>query len=327
MERAYLRSHTRSLTWIKFSPRGRRRMTVSPSAGFCYRIAQPPQAVRSDHGTVSASGDGMRQRAGDKQDDREPSMRMDHHLIDHWQDRADRVMVERIVIGTGYTAVTTSDGGIGLAATGIASHDGRRDVADFEHRPAADLLHQLAGTDPEGRMMALAMVNALNHQDAQRLPDDPQNTVLCDRFNLLGGARVAMVGYFPPLVRLLESHGAPLMIIDAAKGIGDAKTFYDHLRGGADVLLMTATTIINRTTEAILTHAGPDLQTVLLGPSTPMVPDVFTHLPVHMLAGSAITDRDQALDVVRHGGGARDLKPCSRKVYQLIDPNRPATRR
>lgn len=249
------------------------------------------------------------------------TMQVDHHLIDHWQDRADRVMVDRVVIGLGYTAVTTSDGGIGVAATDMPPHGGRcsrHDGRDFEARPAADLLRQLAGTDSAGRTMALALVNALNHQEAQRLPDDPRNTVLCDRFNLLSGARVAMVGYFPPLVRLLESHSVPLAVIDRAKGIGNRKAFYDHLRGAADVLLMTATTLINRTTEAILAHAGPDLQTVLLGPSTPMIPDVFTHLPIHMLAGTAITDRAQALKVVRHGGGARALKPFSRKVFQLI---------
>jgi uncharacterized protein len=46
-----------------------------------------------------------------------------------------------------------------------------------------------------------------------------------------------------------------------------------------------------------------------------MLPEIFDHLPIHMLAGSAITDRTEALKVVRHGGGTHALKPFSRKIY------------
>jgi hypothetical protein len=38
-----------------------------------------------------------------------------------------------------------------------------------------------------------------------------------------------------------------------------------------------------------------------------------------MLAGTAIVDSQLALKVVRHGGGARALKPVSHKVYCLTD--------
>lgn len=127
-----------------------------------------------------------------------------------------------------------------------------------------------------------------------------------------------MVGYFPPLVRLLEEHQVPLSVIDNAKGVGDKKTFYSQLDGWADVLLMTATTIINSSTETLLSHVGSKVKTVLLGPTTPMIPGAFTHLPIHMLAGSVITDPGQALKIVRHGGGARSLKNVTRKVFCLI---------
>jgi uncharacterized protein (DUF4213/DUF364 family) len=36
-----------------------------------------------------------------------------------------------------------------------------------------------------------------------------------------------------------------------------------------------------------------------------MIPEAFAHLPVHMLAGSAITDPQRALKIVRHSGGTR----------------------
>jgi uncharacterized protein (DUF4213/DUF364 family) len=112
-----------------------------------------------------------------------------------------------------------------------------------------------------------------------------------------------MVGYFPPLVHRLEKENVSLSVVDDARGMGDKKTFYKQLDGWADVLLITATSILNNSTETILSQAGPDLKIVLLGPSTPMIPEAFAHLPVHMLAGSAITDPQRALKIVRHSGG------------------------
>ena len=103
----------------------------------------------------------------------------------------------------------------------------------------------------------------MNHKQALDLPDDPGNTVLFDHFSILSGARVAMVGYFPPLVRLLEEKNVPLSVIDDAKVLGEKKTFYHQLEGWADVLLITATSILNNSTEFILSHAGPEVKTEL----------------------------------------------------------------
>lgn len=249
-------------------------------------------------------------------------MLLNQRLFDSVCDAAGRAVVEQVTIGLGYTAVTTSDGGVGIAATGVAvddDHAGNMDLADYEGRPAMDLLPGIQAPDPMLRTMSLALINALNHGRAITLPEDSKNRVLFERFNILGGARVAMVGYFPPLVRLLEKNQIPLSVIDDARGIGDKKAFEGQLADWADVLLLTATSIVNGTLEELLAHAGPRLKTVILGPSTPMLPDAFAHLPVHMLAGTAITDRSGALKVVRHGGGTRALKPFSRKIYWCID--------
>ena len=252
-------------------------------------------------------------------------MELNQKLFDCMAPNAEGVVVDQVTLGLGYTAVTTVQGDVGIAATGVAMDAccaGSLDVVDYEGRPAIDLLQQILIDDPMTRTMALALINALNHRQVQDLPEDADNRVLFDRFGILSGARVAMVGYFPPLVRFLESRNVPLTIVDDAKGVGDKPAFYDRLADWAEALLITATSIINNTTETILSHAGPGVKTILLGPSTPMLPEAFTHLPVHMLAGTAITDPEKALKIVRHGGGARTLKPASRKVYRLTELGR-----
>lgn len=247
-------------------------------------------------------------------------MELNRKLFECVSTTAERVTIDQVTIGLGYTVVTTSDGGIGIAATGVALNGccaGKFDIVDFEGRPATDLLQLILEPAPMGRTMALATINALNHRHTLGLPEDPGNTLLFDHFGIRSGARVAMVGYFPPLVRLFKKKNVPLSVIDDAKGLGDKNTFYDQLDGWADVLLITATSIINNSTETILAHAGPNLKSVLLGPSTPMIPEAFAHLPIHMLAGSAISDPQQTLKIVRHSGGTRALKPVTRKIYWL----------
>lgn len=234
---------------------------------------------------------------------------------------AHRVTIDQVTIGLGYTAVTTSDGGIGIAATCVALNGccaGKFHVVDFEGRPASDLLRLIMEPDPMGRTMALALINALNRKPALAMPEDPCNAMLFDHFGVRSGIRVAMVGYFPPLVRLFKEKKVLLSIIDDARGMGDKNTFYNQLHGWADLLLITATSILNNSTEEILSHAGPKVKAVLLGPSTPMIPGAFDHLAIHMLAGTAITDPAGALKVIRHSGGTRALKPVSRRVYRLI---------
>ena len=245
-------------------------------------------------------------------------MLLNQKLFESVGDVAGRTIIEQVTIGLGYTAVTTSDGGIGIAATGAGLNDGRSgnmDIPDYEGRPAIDLLESILAPDPMRRTMALALINALNNTRAMKLPEDATNRILYDRFDILNGRQVAMVGYFPPLVRFLEKKQVPLSVIDKARGIGDKQVFYRQLSDWAEILILTATSIVNSTMEEILSHAGPHLKTVILGPSTPMLPGAFGHLPVHMLAGSAITNREQALKAVRHGGGTRALKPFNRKVY------------
>lgn len=247
-------------------------------------------------------------------------MELNQKLFECTTIAAERVKIDTVTIGIGYTAVTTSDGGIGIAATGVALNGccaGNVDIVDFEGCPASDLLQHILNPAPMARTMALATINALNHRQALTMPEDSENAVIFHRFGIRPGGRVAMVGYFPPLVYLFEKKGVHLSIIDDTKGLGNKKSFYEQLDGWADVLLITATSIINNSTETILSHAGPDLKTALLGPSTPMIPEAFAGLPIDMLAGAAITDPRQTLKIVRRGGGTHALKPFTRRVYWL----------
>ena len=251
-------------------------------------------------------------------------MRLNQKLYDLFKKRAREVNIEVLCLGLGYTAVTLSDGGIGLSYTHFEDKKScmlLNKHIDYEQQPATQLLEKIKSDHPVERSMALALVNALNHKDALEYPEDRKNQIMFDQFNIGAGTRVAMVGFIGPLVDVLKQKNARVEVMDASRGMGEKLDFYAKLEVWADVLLLTSTSILNNTTEEILQNASQKVKTIMLGPSTPMVAAVFEHLPVHMLAGTVPIDKANILKAIRHGMGTPVLQKFSRKSYlNLIIP-------
>ncbi|MFO7803135.1 MAG: DUF364 domain-containing protein [Desulfovermiculus sp.] len=246
-------------------------------------------------------------------------MQLDRTLYDLFEEKAYQVKVKTLCLGLAYTAVCTSDGGLGVAYTWLENgkqaclaHDTQ---GFFEDRLAIDLLPGILDSIPLKRSMALALINALNHEAAGNMPQDETNQNLFDKLGVERGTRVAMVGYFGPLMKAFQARGAELEIIDKARGMGNFDRFCEKLGNWAEVLFLTSTSILNQSTEEILTHTSRDVRTVMLGPSTPLVPEAFSHVPITMLAGTVPMEYNGVLQAVRNGAGTRIIQRFSRKVY------------
>jgi uncharacterized protein (DUF4213/DUF364 family) len=249
-------------------------------------------------------------------------MQLIRRLHEHFHEKAHETEVESLSIGLSYTAVTTSDGGIGVACTYV--DDGRccsrnRDYRDYEGARAVELLAEIESPDPLRRSMGLALVNALNYHEASRFPEDATGRLWMDSFGIGSGTRVAMVGLFRPLLRHFEDRGALVEVLDDFRGVGERSGFYKKLEGWAEVLLLTSTSILNDSTEEILNRTAPGVKVIMMGPSTPMVADAFRHLPVHILAGTVPVDKAGVLKAVRHGVGTPVIHRFSRKACLVLD--------
>jgi uncharacterized protein len=229
--------------------------------------------------------------------------------------------VEILSVGLGYTAVCTSDGGIGLAFTPIGEKKRCTVIArdhDYEGKPASELLPLIRSDEPLLRAMALALINALNHPKAMSLPEDRKNDILFDRLGIREGSHVAMVGNFRPLVKKLQAMGVQPEVVDIGHGLGDFDAFPDKLAHWADALIMTSTTLLNDTADGLLAALGSKVRVVMIGPSTPLIPEAFADLPVHVIAGTVPVDREEILKAIRHGKGTPALQKHSRKPYLVI---------
>lgn len=248
-------------------------------------------------------------------------MLLNQKLVEHFRIQAEKVTVQKLCIGLGYTAVQTSDGGMGVAYTFFESKLSCQPVGLFdqvEGQPAIVLLEKISSTNRLEKSAALALVNALNYQLALSLPEDRKNKGLFEQLEVRKGTRVAMVGFFGPMMKTFHERGALLEILDDTRKMGRPDDFYTKLETWADVLFLTSTSILNGTTEEVLEHTGDRVRTVMLGPSTPMVAEAFSHLPVHFLAGTVPIDQRQVLRAICHGAGTPVIHRFSRKAWMRL---------
>ena len=238
---------------------------------------------------------------------------------------AEATTVASLTVGLGYTVVATDDGGFGVSYTWLEGRECRsfrNGYRDVEGEPAGVLLERLLSDDPFQRSIGLATVNALNRPRACGCADDDGGPVSRSlRLLEVGpGTHVCMVGYFPPLAAALPKLGVELEVIDSSLGMGDPARFRGLLASWADALIVTATAILNDSIEDLLEAAAPGVKTLVLGPSTPLVPEAFSHLPVTVLAGIAPLNPAGIERVVRHGAATPGMKPFVRKVYCVCHP-------
>lgn len=225
--------------------------------------------------------------------------------------------VADVRIGLGYTAVALEDGRAGLAYTfrdlakgGCSVFHGKRPLAG---RAAADLLSLLDSADAIEAAVGLACANALaNTNEVESVDGD-----VLDLIDLRSDDDVAMVGYFGPLVEPLRRRVRSLTIYEreesTSPAVSPAREAHDGL-ARSSIALITSTSFVNGTVDALLKAAQGCREVVLLGASTPLLPDVLGLAGATMLSGVVVRDAAAALRVVSEGGGTRQFGPYVRKV-------------
>ena len=249
------------------------------------------------------------------------SIDLNQRLFDAMVTEAQKVNIELICLGLGYTAVALSNGDVGLAYTYFDRKTGCMlidDYRDYEGRSAADLLPLIKSPGALERSMALALINALSQPRLGHLEPDPENRALFSALGIKPGTRLAMVGLFKPLVKILENDGASVEVIDEFRGIGNKAQFEQKLSQWADAVLITSTTLLNASLEEVLSHVDDQVRVALLGPSTPMVAEAFSSTGIKALAGICISETAPILKAVRHGLGTPHLHRHSRKITLVL---------
>jgi hypothetical protein len=244
-------------------------------------------------------------------------------LYDEFRAVGRDVQIATLTIGLGYTAVETSAGDVGLAYTPVGRGESCtrvRTYRDYEGALAGELLMSILSDDEMERALGLALVNALNRRAALALPvDNGREEAFVRLFAIGRGVHVAMVGFFGPVVQRLQRLGAEVEVLDRDRHLGDEARFLRLLQEWADVLVISATTILNGSLERFVAAASQRVRTVVLGPSTPLVPSAYRGLAVHVIAGMVPVEGPRVLSAVRQGAGTPQLTPLCRRVYRTLE--------
>ncbi|HOO71006.1 MAG TPA: DUF364 domain-containing protein [Spirochaetota bacterium] len=230
--------------------------------------------------------------------------------------------LQRVVLGLGYIAVQLENGSTGISANII--HERKTTCTVFPKAgmlrgaTVEEILAMSAKEDLLCRALGLASVNAIVNVEGCGSTED-----VFEQINLKGTERVVMIGLIEPVVVMLKKKGCSISVFEN-RNVGNALVHSpDELASActaADIIIITATSIINNSIGSILQSAAGSRDVVLMGPSTPMSGKAFMSTPVTHLAGSQVTDPEKALEVIMEGGGTQKLYQTGAmiKVHRLI---------
>ena len=230
-------------------------------------------------------------------------------------ERAGGVRVLEARVGMFWTAVRTT-AGTGLASS-LRNEPHRhgdlpvRWAGSLAGRPAADLVGLLGSESFAESVVALAAINSILGPGAASAP--PVNALEVIR-RKGEGRRVAVLGHFPFVDRLRDECGE-LLVFERGLGLREGDIPVDRLPEllpGADVVAVTATTLLNGSLGEVLDLVPSGTFTVMLGPSTPLEPALLEE-GFDMLCGTVVEDQDAVLRVAGEGGVTRQI-PGVRRV-------------
>lgn len=233
---------------------------------------------------------------------------------------ADRRIID-LRVGLSYVGVCLDNGMTGIAAllpdkkpTGCTI---LKEAGTYAGSGALKMLKCLVeGKHSLDLAMGLAVCNALVEPPGDRNEDREATST----FHLMRGEKVAMVGLFSPLVERILAAGAILTVIEKNPERLDLLPVGDRRRAlkECDIAIITATTLLNNTFEETMDALGTPRLAVLMGPSTPLVPDIFRDTPVTQLGGAVVSDSARVLQIISEGGGTPALRSSLRFVNLIL---------
>jgi hypothetical protein len=219
--------------------------------------------------------------------------------------------VRRIAVGTHLAAVAGPRLGLGSR---LGGHGTPPAPAPDTKAPTAKAVAAWLNAPPEpaptgdvwrdeARALALAACNALLPVPANAQPRKGQDIIL----ERGAGRNVAVVGHFPFVERMGPSFRR-LWVLEKDPRPGDLHAAHaPDVLPRADLVAVTATTLLNGTLAGILALCRPGAFVFLLGPSTPFASCLFD-LGVDALAGAVVDDEAVCLAGVERGLPFRGLR-------------------
>ena len=239
-----------------------------------------------------------------------------HEIRDYALAKESGLRAADVRIGLGYTAVLLDNGRCGLAYT---LHEQEfesccvvPEAGKLIGRSAGELIPWTDSSDVISCAVGLATVNAVVAP-----PDDTVEADIASLLPVHDDDTVGMVGFFGPLVPIFRERSRDLYIFERKPDPGygilpDSEAV--NLLPACQVVILTATALLNHTIDRLLDLCGDAREIAILGPTTPFVPEAFRRRGVTLLSGLEVMDSGRILQIVSQGGGTRQFGRAARKL-------------
>jgi len=204
-----------------------------------------------------------------------------------------------------FCAIELQDGAFGLSYVllGDTLDALTHAQAGSERLAGADplqLARRLDGGSPVERALALAAINALTDSVWRQVGYQPPPAG-----NSLGDVQLArddhlgMIGFFPPLVRQVQSVGGRLSVLELDEAMVRRQqqrfpqvhiTLERSALAACNKVVGTSTMLLNDTLDAMLAAAPQATEFAVIGPSAGLWPDALFARGVTLLGGTRVTD-------------------------------------
>ncbi len=248
----------------------------------------------------------------------------------NWED----LRIAALRIGPHLTAVSLSNGGVGVASTSIGygsaskgeegRHFGAFSPLHMRGRFLGDLLETPAGFILlEG--VKLAALNALS---STMLSDDSAHKVLpdTDPVDLIPAKhplKIVIVGAFTSYIRKLLPIHPDLRVLEFNRE--NLNPEHHHLFvptekasafiPSAHVVVLTGMTLLNETLDGLLELTTDGQQIIVTGPSASILPSVLFERGVDIIGATRVTNPRRLFELVQEGGSGYHLfRYCARKI-------------
>ena len=219
-------------------------------------------------------------------------------LLSHLPDKS--VPVRSVTVGAHWTAVCSTRCGLATTIIGTKPHDHTtvvRDAGRLHCKSAQDLAAYALSDNSLEASIGVAAINSLLEVNEQNAVEMNAAQVLMKRG---AGKNIALVGHFPFIPQLREVVRNLWVIEQHPAGDDYPEKSASDFIPKADVVAITASSLINHTLDDLLAQCNPEALVMILGPSTPFSPVLFDH-GATIIAGSYVLDEASVLNGIGQG--------------------------
>jgi uncharacterized protein (DUF4213/DUF364 family) len=253
-------------------------------------------------------------------------------------DMFSKTTLEKVMIGVHFTAVKLSSGFAGVAKTEVegncsnsAKH--KRNFGDFtpgkiHGQKILDLFEKAERSDILDNVK-LAVLNAVSSEMISHSKYKViENKDPIDLIDLTKEKTICIVGAFQSYMDKIAATKSKLFVLELnEKAFNEnQKQFYvpaaDYAKTFAksDIIVITGATLANNTLDNLLACMPEHAQTILVGPSSSLVPDILFRHKVSIIGSIKILDPEKMFTLIAEGAtGYHLFEYCAKKICIIND--------